>query len=39
MLKLVVYIVTTRFYMLMEQAVEVGNLKEHNSKELRNKRK
>jgi hypothetical protein len=25
--------------MLMEQAMEVGNLKEQNSKELRNKRK
>jgi len=39
MLKLVVYIVTTRLYMLIEQAMEVGSLKEHISKELRNKRK
>jgi hypothetical protein len=29
-----VYIVTSRLYMIIEQAMEVGNLKEHNSKEL-----
>jgi len=39
MLKLVAYIVTTRLYMLIEEAMEVGNLKGHNSKELINKRK
>jgi hypothetical protein len=39
MLKLVEYFITTRLYMLTEQAMEVGNLKEHNSKELRNKHK
>jgi hypothetical protein len=39
MLQLVVYIVTTRLSLLMEEAMEVGNLKDHNSKELRNKHK